>query len=33
MGQGISTALAMVLAEELDLDWKRVKTEFAPAAP
>lgn len=33
MGQGISTALSMVLAEEMDLDWKRVKTVFAPAAP
>ncbi len=33
MGQGISTALAMILADELDLDWKKVKTEFAPAAP
>ena len=33
MGQGISTALAMVLADELDLHWKKVKTEFAPAAP
>ena len=33
MGQGISTALAMILAEELDLDWKKIKTKFAPAAP
>ena len=33
MGQGISTALAMVLAEELDLDWKKINTIFAPAAP
>jgi isoquinoline 1-oxidoreductase subunit beta len=33
MGQGISTALTMILADELDLDWKRIKTEFAPAAP
>jgi isoquinoline 1-oxidoreductase subunit beta len=33
MGQGINTALAMILADELDLDWKKIKTEFAPAAP
>src|SRR5260370_30282934 len=33
MGQGIVPALAMLLAEELEFDWKRVKTEFAPAAP
>jgi len=33
MGQGINTALVMILADELDLDWKKIKTEFAPAAP
>jgi isoquinoline 1-oxidoreductase subunit beta len=33
MGQGITTALSMVLAEELDLDWNKIKTVFAPAAP
>ncbi len=30
MGQGVSTALAMLLAEELDADWSRVTTEMAP---
>ncbi len=33
MGQGINTALAMILADELDLDWKKINTVFAPAAP
>ena len=33
MGQGISTALAMVVAEELDLNWNKINTIFAPAAP
>jgi isoquinoline 1-oxidoreductase beta subunit len=33
MGQGINTALTMILAEELDLDWAKIKTVFAPAAP
>ncbi len=30
MGQGVSTALAMLLADELDADWSRVVTENAP---
>ena len=30
-GQGISTGLATLLAEEMDADWEKVKVEFAPA--
>jgi isoquinoline 1-oxidoreductase subunit beta len=30
MGQGVSSSLAMVLADELDCDWKKVGFEFAP---
>src|SRR5262245_7911545 len=29
-GQGTETSLAQLLAEELDCDWSRIKTEFAP---
>jgi isoquinoline 1-oxidoreductase beta subunit len=31
MGQGIYTAIAMILAEELDADWSQVKLQHAPA--
>ncbi len=31
MGQGAMTALPMMIAEELDAEWGRFKTEFAPA--
>jgi isoquinoline 1-oxidoreductase beta subunit len=29
-GQGTETSIAMLLAEELECDWSRIKTEFAP---
>jgi isoquinoline 1-oxidoreductase beta subunit len=33
MGQGTVTSLSMLLAEELDCDWTKVRTEFAPVDP
>jgi len=33
MGQGTLTALPLILAEELDADWSRVKPEYAPPNP
>ena len=33
MGQGIWTTLPLLVAEELDCDWTRIRAEHAPAAP
>ena len=33
MGQGTVTSLAMILADELDCDWTKVRTDFAPVDP
>ena len=33
MGQGTVTSLSMLLAEELECDWKKIRTEFAGVDP
>src|SRR3989442_8797368 len=32
MGQGVTTSLPMLLPEELEADWTKIRIEFAPAA-
>ena len=33
MGQGTTTGIATIVAEELDADWARVRAEYAPSDP
>src|SRR3972149_6178819 len=33
MGQGTLTALPLILAEELDADWSKVRADYAPLNP
>ena len=31
MGQGVMTSMPMLVAEDLDMDWSKIKTEWSPA--
>jgi isoquinoline 1-oxidoreductase beta subunit len=33
MGQGVNTSMAQILAEEMDADWSKVRSETAPVDP
>lgn len=33
MGQGVNTSMAQILAEEMDCDWSKVRSESAPVDP
>jgi len=33
MGQGITTSLPQVIADEMEADWSTIRMEFAPAGP